>query len=83
METADAGGGRYEIVVGRRLGTRSAAAFEGFELVSADGEGTRLRGAVEDQAALHGILARIRDLGIPLVSVRRLPAGGPSSGEAE
>jgi len=63
---------RYEIVIGQRLGNRSARAFEGFELVEIPGDGMFLRGAVADQAALHGTLARIRDLGIPLISVRRI-----------
>ena len=33
-----------------------------------------MAGLVIDQAALHGILSRIRDLGVPLLSIRRLPA---------
>jgi hypothetical protein len=61
---------RCEIVIGKRLGPRSARAFAGFELVEIPGDGTLLRGRVPDQAALHGVLAQIRDLGIPLVSVR-------------
>jgi hypothetical protein len=64
------GGSRYELVLGRRLGTRSAAGFEGFERVDIPGDGMLLRGTVADQAALHGVLARIRDLGIPLLAVR-------------
>lgn len=83
MSTNPTGGGeRYEIVVGRRLGARSAAAFDGFELIDAPGDGTLLRSSALDQAALHGVLGRIRDLGIPLVSVRVM-TGGASSDEAQ
>jgi len=70
--TREDAGGRYEIVVGKRLGGRSAAAFAGFEIADVPGDGTLLRSSEMDQAALHGILGRIRDLGIPLLSVRLL-----------
>ncbi|MBN1135512.1 MAG: hypothetical protein JXM73_02960 [Anaerolineae bacterium] len=54
--------------------------FEGLEMVQGpDGE-TVLTGPVTDQAALHGILNRIRDLGVPLLSVRRLSADEASAG---
>ena len=44
------------------------------------GDGTTvLAGPVADQTALHGVLARIRDLGLPLVSVTRLDADPPPS----
>jgi hypothetical protein len=64
------GGARCEIVLGRRLGGRSATAFREFERVDLPGGATLLRGCVADQAALHGVLARIRDLGVPLLAVR-------------
>ena len=63
-------GTRCEIVLGRRLGGRSATAFREFERVDLPGGGTLLRGHVADQAALHGVLARVRDLGVPLLAVR-------------
>jgi hypothetical protein len=63
----------YEIRFKGHLNRRRAQMFEGLEMVQgSDGE-TVLTGPVLDQAALHGILIRIRDLGVPLLSVRRLP----------
>lgn len=64
-------GGRYEIIVSGELHPDWSQWFEGFE-VEADGEATRLVGQVIDQPALHGVLAGLRDLGIPIVSVNRL-----------
>lgn len=66
---------RYEIVVGSPLDDAWAAWFEDFELAS-DGVTTRMTGRLPDQAALHGVLARLRDLGLPIVAVHRLPGAG-------
>ena len=63
----------YEIVVRGRLGAGLTHAFEGFEVVSAGADGTRLRGWVVDQAALQGILTRMHDVSLELLEVRRLP----------
>jgi len=65
----------YEIRVLGHLDPRWEGWFEGMTLVAGGGE-TRLRGPVSDQAALHGLLARLRDLGLPLVSVVQIEAGG-------
>ena len=63
---------RYEIRLTGHLHPRWSAWFDGLCLTrEADGT-TVLRGQVVDQAALHGVLQRIRDLGLPLVSVTRL-----------
>lgn len=63
---------RYEIRVKSHLGAGCALAFEGFTLRHMpDGE-TLLTGCVADQAALHGVLMKIRDLGLPLVEVKRI-----------
>lgn len=59
----------YEIRLRGRLGPRWAASFDGMTLTT-DADGTTvLRGQVVDQAALHGLLRRLADLGIPLLSV--------------
>ena len=70
---------RYEIRIGGRLAPRWAAWFDGMTLTTADDGITVLAGPLADQAALHGVLARIRDLGLPLVSVTRLDADPPHS----
>jgi hypothetical protein len=59
---------RYTIRVASRLDARWAGWFDGFSL-AADEQGTTLTGAVADQAQLHGLLAKVRDLGLDLVSV--------------
>jgi hypothetical protein len=64
---------RYELRVAGHLDERWSAWFEGWA-VSREGDGTTtLRGDVADQAALHGLLGRIRDLGATLLSVEAAP----------
>ena len=62
----------YEIRFEGHLSAYRAQMFEGLEMVQEPGGETVLAGPVTDQAALHGLLNRIRDLGVPLLSVRRL-----------
>ena len=69
--------GRYEIRVKGHLDARWVDWFDGLSLTHAPDGTTVLSAAVADQAALHGVLARIRDLGLPLVSVTRLDAERP------
>ena len=64
-------GGPYEIVVSAALGKDWSRWFDGFE-ANVEGRRTRLVGTVADQAALHGLLARLRDLGIPILEIHRL-----------
>jgi hypothetical protein len=66
---------RYEICVHGHLGRRWAARFDGLNLTNADNGTTLISGPVVDQAALHGLLAKLRDLGIPLLWVRQVPPG--------
>jgi hypothetical protein len=68
----------YEIRVKGGLTRKWSDWFDGFTItVQANGE-TLLTGPVADQSALHGLLAKIRDLGLPLLSVRRVRNKGGS-----
>lgn len=71
---------RYEIRLSGHLDSRWAAWFDGMELTVQDDGTTLLHGPVPDQSALHGLLSRLRDLGLPLISVARVdrPVGGTS-----
>lgn len=73
----------YEIRVKAQLDAPWSEWFDGF-MVDPCGRGeTRLMGPVVDQAALHGLLNRIRDLGLPLLSLRRLPDDEPLQGDLD
>ena len=61
--------GRYEISLKGHLDTRWAAWFDGLSLTHHDDGITVIHGPVADQAALHGLLQKVRDTGLPLVSV--------------
>jgi hypothetical protein len=65
-------GGRCEIRLKGHLETRWAAWFDGLTLRHDRDGTTLLSGPVVDQAALHGLLQKVRDLGMPLVSVTYL-----------
>jgi hypothetical protein len=66
------GRGVYEIRVKGNLDLRWSDWFDSFSITSVEGDETLLIGSVADQAALHGMLHKIRDLGLPLLSVQRL-----------
>jgi hypothetical protein len=73
----------YRITLLGRLDAGWEEWFDGMHIaVSKGGDGrtvTTLTGVVPDQAALHGLLTRVRDLGIPLLQVRRMaPDSNPS-----
>jgi hypothetical protein len=61
----------YEIRVKGELDLRWQAWFEGMTITIGDDE-TLISGTVSDQAALHSMLTRIRDLGLPLIAVRHI-----------
>jgi hypothetical protein len=61
---------QYELRIDGHLDEHWSAWFGGLTLIREDDGTTTLRGAVTDQAELHGLLAKIRDLGAPLLSVR-------------
>ncbi|KAF0207051.1 MAG: hypothetical protein FD171_2033 [Actinobacteria bacterium] len=64
----------YQIRIEGHLGHAWTSWFSGLSIALEDNGDTLLTGAVVDQAALHGLLTKVRDLGIPLVSVNRLEA---------
>jgi hypothetical protein len=72
----DAPAPRYEIRVRGHLGSRWASWFDGMNLTAEDDGTTVIRGPVVDQAALHGLLQSLRDLGITLLSLIPLAADG-------
>jgi hypothetical protein len=68
----------YQIRVRGQLGASWSEWFEGLRITNEDNGEAVLTGPVADQAALHGLLARVRDLGLPLVAVTRIDEGvGP------
>ena len=67
--------GRYEIRLQGHLDDRWAARFDGLSLTHERDGTTILSGPVVDQAALHGLLSKVRDLGLPLVSVNHVEPG--------
>ena len=70
---------RYEIRLLGRLDDRWSEWFEGLKLAAESGGTTVLVGPIIDQAALHGLLRRIGDLGVTLISINAiLPDAGDS-----
>jgi hypothetical protein len=66
---AAAGPAHYRVRVQGELEPRWSAWFEGLEVTSDEAGQTTITGLVTDQAALHGVLTKIRDLGLPLLEV--------------
>ena len=64
--------GAYRIRVKGNLEQKWSDWFDGFTITPQANDETLLTGPVEDQAALHGLLAKIRDLGLPILLVRRV-----------
>jgi hypothetical protein len=84
-ETADAtedgsrdDAGQYEVRLKGHLDPRWSAWFDGL-ILTEDSDGTTvIHGSVIDQAALHGLLQKVRDIGLPLVSVTRVDPNYPA-----
>ena len=70
----------YEIRVQGRLAERWSAWFDGMDITASDDGSTIIRGQVADQAALHGLIQRVRDLGLPLLSVTNNRTGQTQAG---
>jgi hypothetical protein len=66
----------YEIRLKGYLDDRWADWFEGLTITLEEGGDTLLTGSGIDQAALHGLLKKVRDLGLPLISVNPVEPGG-------
>jgi len=75
--------GRYAIRLQGHLEDRWAARFEGLTLTREDNGDTLLIGPVVDQAALHGLLRKVRDLGMPLISVIGVEPGQVDSSDVQ
>ena len=69
----------YEIRVAGHLSPQWADWFEGLTIMLEDDGNTLLSGPVADQAALHGLLKKVRDLGLPLLSVNQVPPLEPTN----
>ena len=70
---------RYEVRVKGHLAGRWAAWFDGLTLTPENDGTTLIEGPVVDQAALHGLLQKVRDTGMPLVSVEQVEPAPPAS----
>jgi hypothetical protein len=69
---------QYAIRVEGRLPSRWSAWFDGLVVTTEDDGTTVISGPVVDQAALHGLLQKLRDIGIPLVSLTQLTPDAPA-----
>jgi len=70
--------GRYEIRLQGHLGNRWAAWFDGLTITNCSDGTTTIHGIVVDQAALHGLLQKVRDLGMQLISVTKTESAQPT-----
>jgi len=76
-EEGEIGTAQYEIRLKGRLDERWAAWFDGLSLRHEPDGTTVIHGPVADQAALHGLLQKVRDAGLPLVSVHSVDSTTP------
>ena len=73
----------YQIRIKGHLGCEWTDWFEGMTITLDDNGETLLTGPVVDQAALHGLLRKVRDLGMPLLSVSRVELGQAEAPDVE
>jgi hypothetical protein len=73
----------YQIRIQGHLGLQWSDWFDGFMITLEEDGNTLLTGPIVDQSALYGILKRVRDLGIPLVSVNCVEPGGSKSPDVQ
>jgi hypothetical protein len=71
----------YEIRIRGHLDKRWSEWFTGLKLTCLEGDVSLLSGWLPDQAALHGLLERIRDLNLPLLSISKSEEGGEEGNE--
>jgi hypothetical protein len=71
------GAGEYEICLRGHLESRWAAWFDGLTLTTCSDGTTTISGHVTDQAALHGLLGKVRDAGLTLISVSQVHRDEP------
>jgi hypothetical protein len=71
--------GWYEIRLQGHLDSRWSAWFDGLRLTTGTDGTTIIHGRVVDQAALHGVLRKLRDLGLPLISVTQVEPDSPNA----
>ncbi len=73
----------YQIRINGHLGSQWTEWFGGLTITLEDDGDTLLTGPVIDQAALYGLIKKVRDLGMPLVSVNRVKAGQADTSEVK
>jgi hypothetical protein len=73
----------YQIRISGHLGGQWSEWFEGVNITLEDNGNTLLTGPVADQSALYGLLRKVRDLGIPLLSVNRVKPGPADSSDVK
>ena len=73
----------YEIRVKGHLGCQWTEWFGGLTITLEDNGDTLITGPVVDQAAMHGLLKKVRDLGMPLISVNRVQPGQADAPDGE
>ncbi len=71
----------YEIRIKSHLSSQWQDWFDGLTITLEDNGESLLTGPVVDQAALHGLIKRVRDLGVPLISVNRVELGQPETSD--